>query len=138
MMTSSNEKISALLAICTRNPPVTGEFPAQRPVTRSFDIFICALMNGWVNTGEAGDCRRHRAHYYVIVMLVFQCLEQTAQNPIPFNLSLMQLTLYFFSFSVLHTLTISLEASSAIYIINLQEIQITHFLYFGICISCFI
>ena len=29
---------------------------------------ICAWMNGWVNNGEAGDLRRHRAHYDVIVM----------------------------------------------------------------------
>ena len=40
MMTSSNRNISALLAICTGNSPVTGEFPAQRPVTRSFDVFF--------------------------------------------------------------------------------------------------
>ena len=31
---------SALLAICTGNSPVTDEFPAQRPVTRSFDVFF--------------------------------------------------------------------------------------------------
>ena len=29
---------------------------------------ICALINGWVNNREAGDLRRHRAHYDVIVM----------------------------------------------------------------------
>ena len=40
MMTSSNGNISALLAICAGNSPVTGEFPAQRPVTRSFDVFF--------------------------------------------------------------------------------------------------
>ena len=34
------ETFSALLAICTGNSPVTGEFPAQRPVTRSFDNFF--------------------------------------------------------------------------------------------------
>ena len=28
-----------LLALCTGNSPVTGEFPSQRPVTRSFDVF---------------------------------------------------------------------------------------------------
>ena len=33
------ETFSALLAICAGNSPVPGEFPAQRPVTRSFDIF---------------------------------------------------------------------------------------------------
>ena len=60
---------SALLAVCTGNSPVTGEFPAKRPVTRSFDIFfICAWINGWVNNGEAGDLRRYRVHYDVIVI----------------------------------------------------------------------
>ena len=34
------ETISALLAVCAGNSPVTGEFPAQRPATRSFDIFF--------------------------------------------------------------------------------------------------
>ena len=32
------EIFSALLAICAGNSPVPGEFPAQRPVTRSFDV----------------------------------------------------------------------------------------------------
>ena len=31
---------SPLLAICAGNSPVPGEFPAQRPVTRSFDVFF--------------------------------------------------------------------------------------------------
>ena len=65
------EKFSALLAICVENSPVTGEFPAQRPVTRSFDIFFdLTWINGWVNIGEAGDLRRHRAHYDVNVMMM--------------------------------------------------------------------
>ena len=29
---------------------------------------ICASINGWVNNREAGDLRRHGAHYDVIVM----------------------------------------------------------------------
>ena len=29
---------------------------------------ICAWTNGWVNNGDAGDLRRHRAHFYVTVM----------------------------------------------------------------------
>ena len=33
------ETFSALLTLCTGNSPVTGEFPSQRPVTRSFDVF---------------------------------------------------------------------------------------------------
>ena len=34
------ETFSVLLAICAGNSPVTGEFPAQRPVTLSFDVFF--------------------------------------------------------------------------------------------------
>ena len=48
-------------------PPVTVGFPSQWPVTRSFDVFID--LNGWANNGEAGDWRRHRAHYDVIVII---------------------------------------------------------------------
>ena len=63
------ETFSALLAICAGNSPVPGKFPAQRPVTRSFDFsLICVWINGWVNNLEAGDLRRYRAHYDVTVM----------------------------------------------------------------------
>ena len=34
------ETFSALLAICAGNSPFTGEFTVQRPVTRSFDVFL--------------------------------------------------------------------------------------------------
>ena len=34
------ETFSALLALCAGNSPVSGEFPAQRPVTRSFDVSL--------------------------------------------------------------------------------------------------
>ena len=34
------ETFSALLALCARNSPVTGESPSQSPVTRSFDVFF--------------------------------------------------------------------------------------------------
>ena len=64
------ETFSALLALCAGNSPVTGEFPAQRPVTRSFDVFslICAWINSGVKNREAGDLRRHHTHYDVTVM----------------------------------------------------------------------
>ena len=39
------ETFSALLALCAGNSPVTGEFPAQRPVRRSFDIFFDLCQN---------------------------------------------------------------------------------------------
>ena len=67
------ETFSTLLAICARNSPVTGEFPAQRPVTRSFDVFFDLHLNKRVNNREAGDLRCHRALYDVIVMTAERC-----------------------------------------------------------------
>ena len=53
------ETFSAVLVLCGGNPPVTGGFPLQRPVTRSFKA----------NIRDAGDLRRHRSHYNVTVMV---------------------------------------------------------------------
>ena len=39
------ETFSALLAICAGNSSVPGEFPSQRPVTRSFDVFFDLRLN---------------------------------------------------------------------------------------------
>ena len=72
------EAFSALLAICADNSPVPDEFPAERPVTWSFNIFFDRVwINGWVNNREAGDVRRYRAHYDVIVMVSKLLLEVT-------------------------------------------------------------
>ena len=62
------ETFFALLAIYAGNSPLTGEFPTQRPVTRIFDFFICARINGWVNNREACDLGRHHAYDDVLVM----------------------------------------------------------------------
>ena len=39
------ETFSALLALCAGNAPITGEFPSQRPVTRSFGVFFDLRLN---------------------------------------------------------------------------------------------
>ena len=55
---------SALLALCAGNSPVRkGQWRGALMFSLS-----CARINGWVNNREAGDLRRHRAHYDVIVM----------------------------------------------------------------------
>ena len=48
------ETFSALLALCAGNLPVTGEFPAQRPVTRSFDVFFNLRLNKRLNKQSWG------------------------------------------------------------------------------------
>ena len=62
------ETFSTLLAICAGNSPVNGEFPAQRPVTRSFDVFFDLHMNkrlskqswGWWFETQSRPLWRHR------------------------------------------------------------------------------
>ena len=49
------------------NSPHTGKW---RGVFR-FSL-ICAWINGWVNNCKAGDFRRHRPHYDVILMIRIQ------------------------------------------------------------------
>ena len=48
------ETISVLLAICAGNSPVNGEFPTQRPVTRSFDVFSDLHLNKWLSKQSWG------------------------------------------------------------------------------------
>ena len=63
------ETFSVLLAFCAGNSPVTGEFPSQRPVTRSFDVFFDLRLNKRLSK----ESRRRRfetppAYYDVTVM----------------------------------------------------------------------
>ena len=60
------ETFFALLALCAGNAPVTGEFPSQRPVTRSFDVFFDLHLNKRLSKQSGG----YRAHYDVIVMII--------------------------------------------------------------------
>ena len=39
------ETVLTLLGLCAGNSPVTGEFPSQRPVTWSFDVFFDLCLN---------------------------------------------------------------------------------------------
>ena len=48
------ETFSVLLALCAGNSPVPGEFPTQRPVTRSFDVFFDLRLNKQVSKQSWG------------------------------------------------------------------------------------
>ena len=65
------ETFSALLALCVGNSPVTGEFPTQRPVLRSFDIFFELSLikrlseqsrRRWFGTPSRSLWRQRNAH----------------------------------------------------------------------------
>ena len=70
MMTSSNGSIFRFTGhLC-------GEFTGHRwiPYTKASDAELwyflwSAQINGWVNNGEAGDLRHHRAHYDITIMI---------------------------------------------------------------------
>ena len=66
------ETFSALLAICAGNSPVPGDFPTQRPVTRSFEVFFDLRLNKrlskqswcwWFET-LCSPLWRHRNEFY--------------------------------------------------------------------------
>ena len=55
-------------ASCPMSPyPVNSPHKGQWRGALMFTL-ICDRINGWVNNRQAGDLRRHRAHYDVIVM----------------------------------------------------------------------
>ena len=65
------ETFSALLAICVRNSPVTAEFPEQKPVTQSFDVFFDLRLNKplskqswgwWFETPSRSLWRHYNVH----------------------------------------------------------------------------
>ena len=75
-MTSSNGNIFRLAGhLCgeftgdrwSPRSPVNSPHKGQWRGALIFSL-ICAWINGWVNNREAGDLRRHRAHYDVNVM----------------------------------------------------------------------
>ena len=60
----------------THRSPVTSPHKDQRRGALMFSL-ICTWINGWVNNREAGDLRRHRAHYDVTVIVpwfVWSCI----------------------------------------------------------------
>ena len=76
MMTSSNGNMFHVTGFCAGNSPVTAgnspvtvEFPSHRQWHGALMFsLIYAWTNGWVNNQDAGDLRRHRAHYDITVM----------------------------------------------------------------------
>ena len=80
------ETFSALLAFCAGNSPATGEFPAQRPVTRSFDVFFDLRLNKrlskqswswWFETPSSSLWRHcNDVRYYVKSFMWWNTLRQ--------------------------------------------------------------
>ena len=63
---------------------------------------ICAWINGWVNNREAGDLRRHYAHYDVTVILGWGQKEQDKVSLIPHIRHMLGISLSETKFEVQH------------------------------------
>ena len=88
------EPFSSLLALCVGNSPVTGEFPEQRPVTRSFDVFYLRLdkrlskqsWSWWSETPSRRvlrHCNDFSAEWVSAVLdtwLILYCIDKTFQR----------------------------------------------------------
>ena len=92
------ETFSALLAICAGNSPVPGEFPAQRPVTRSFDVFFDLHLNTrlskqswgwwfetlsrplWRHHIAMGMCAKHITSFWNLANILTTVLPRFLQN----------------------------------------------------------
>ena len=93
------ETFSALLAICAGNSPVTGEFPTQRPVTRSFDVYFDLLPNerlskqswGWWFETLSSPLWRHRNAAYIAELHALEVYMMADNRDI--TLSLMKSTI---------------------------------------------
>ena len=85
MMTSSNGSIFRVTGSLCGEFTGPGEFPAQRPVTRNFDVFFDLRLNkrlskqprGWWFETPSWSLWRHRnVHWKVFVLLVCKILLQ--------------------------------------------------------------
>ena len=93
------ESFSALLALCAGNSPVTGEFPSQRPVTRSFDGFIDLRLNkrlskqswGWWYETTPCSSYRHCQTRLVCHQCCLTCCNCTNQETVRSNLQVCRL-----------------------------------------------
>ena len=66
MMTSSNGTIFRVTGLSLVNSPHKGQWRGALMFS-----LICSWINGWVNSREADDLRRHRAHYDVTVICIY-------------------------------------------------------------------
>ena len=82
------ETFPALLAICAGNSPASGEFPAQRPVMRSFDVFFDLCLNkrlrkqswGWWFKTPSRQLWRHCNDMSLFHFLFYRQANGKAQN----------------------------------------------------------
>ena len=89
MMTSSNGNFLRVTGHLCGNSPATGEFPSQRPVTQSFDVFFILRLNnrlskqswGWGFETPSCSLRRHCNDVMVIETIIRRCASEATLRP---------------------------------------------------------
>ena len=66
------ETFSTLLALCVGNSPLPGEFPAQGPVTRSFDVFFDLRLNKRLSKQSWGWWFETLSLHYDVIVMFYQ------------------------------------------------------------------
>ena len=114
--------LSVLLALCTGNSPVTGEFPSQRPVTRSVKVFFDLRLNKrfskqswgwWFETPSRSSWRHCNAWCetlnpdYVIYLQTEDVFNHT-DIEIHFNINLKRKPLYYVMNIIIPTAVLAL------------------------------
>ena len=123
------ETFSALLALCAGNSPVPVNSPhkGQWRGALMFSL-ICVWINGWVNNRKAGDLRRQRGDYDVIVMtsihrwpMDISCKRIIMQKAFSCHDTIIKLWNILISISKLHHLVLISMLSSKIFITAPQK-----------------
>ena len=114
MMTSSNGNIFRVTGLCAGNSPVTGDFPPQRPVTWSFDVFFHLRLNkrlskqswGWWFETPSRPLWRHCNAYSIFISKITRAwyMFGTLRNNRGRSLQTTLKYLYFHSKFTLHLL----------------------------------
>ena len=102
MITLSNWNIFRFTGALCGNPPVTGDFPPQRPVMRSFEVFFDLLLNKclskqpghrWFETQSRSlsrqcnaliRCNCRACHIICFTLVVYQNYPDHTRNPTTF------------------------------------------------------
>ena len=70
MWISAIAHVKIISHVLIKNNSITSHIPSYR-ITQGDMQIVRAWINGWVNTSDAGDLRRYRTHYDVIVMILY-------------------------------------------------------------------
>ena len=66
-------------------PPLNSPHKGQWRGALLFSL-ICTWTNSWVNNREAGVLRRHRGHWYYVIVMFFQAMVSCLTTPSPYLL----------------------------------------------------